>query len=107
MMTGYIIVFVTAASEEEAALIGKALVGERLAACVNIIRSIRSIYRWQGRIEDSQEVLLIIKTKSILFENLKKRVKELHSYSVPEIIALPLVEGDEQYLNWLGQETGE
>jgi periplasmic divalent cation tolerance protein len=106
MMTGYIIVFVTAASEEEAALIGKALVGERLAACVNIIPSIRSIYRWQSRIEDSQEVLLIIKTKSILFENLKKRVKELHSYSVPEIIALPLVDGDEQYLNWLSQETG-
>jgi periplasmic divalent cation tolerance protein len=106
MMTGYIIVFVTAASEEEAALIGKALVGERLAACVNILPSIRSIYRWQSRIEDSQEVLLIIKTKSILFENLKKRVKELHSYSVPEIIALPLVDGDEQYLSWLSQETG-
>jgi len=106
MMTGYIIAFVTAASEEEAARIGQAIVGEKLAACVNIIRSIRSIYRWQGRIEDGQEVLLIIKTKEILFENLKKRVKELHSYSVPEIIALPLVGGDEQYLNWLGEETG-
>jgi len=106
MMTGYIIAFVTAASEEEAARIGQAIVGEKLAACVNIIRSIRSIYRWKGRIEDGQEVLLIIKTKEILFENLKKRVKELHSYSVPEIIALPLVGGDEQYLNWLGEETG-
>ena len=105
-MTGYIIAFVTAASEEEAARIGQAIVGEKLAACVNIIRSIRSIYRWKGRIEDGQEVLLIIKTKEILFENLKKRVKELHSYSVPEIIALPLVGGDEQYLNWLGEETG-
>jgi periplasmic divalent cation tolerance protein len=103
MMTDYIIVFVTAASEEEAALIGQTIVGERLAACVNIIRSIRSIYRWQGRIEDEQEVLLIIKTKRTLFENLKKRVKELHSYSVPEIVALPLVGGDEQYLNWLGE----
>ena len=106
MTTDYIIVFVTAASEEEAARIGQTIVGERLAACVNIIRSIRSIYRWQGRIEDSQEVLLIIKTKGLLFEDLKKRVKELHSYSVPEIIALPLVGGDEQYLNWLGEETG-
>ena len=104
-MTDYIIVFVTAASEEEAALIGQAIVGERLAACVNIIRSIRSIYRWQGRIEDSQEALLIIKTKKILFDKLGKRVKELHSYSVPEIVALPLAGGDEQYLNWLGQET--
>jgi len=106
MMTDYIVVFVTAAKEEEAALIGHTIVGERLAACVNIIRSIRSIYRWQGRIEDEQEVLLIIKTKRILFENLKKRVKELHSYSVPEIVAIPLVGGDEQYLNWIGQETG-
>jgi len=105
-MTDYIIVFVTAASEEEGARIGQAIVGEKLAACVNIIRSIRSIYRWQGRIEDGQEILLIIKTKKNLFENLKKRVKELHSYSVPEIIALPLVGGDEQYLNWLGEETG-
>jgi len=106
MMTDYSIVFITAANEEEAALIGKTLVEERLAGCVNIIRSIRSIYRWQGRIEDEQEVLLIIKTKRNLFERLKDRVKELHSYSVPEIIALPLVEGDAQYLNWLGQETG-
>ncbi|RPI33577.1 MAG: divalent-cation tolerance protein CutA [Nitrospiraceae bacterium] len=105
MMTEYIIVFVTAASEEEGARIGQTIVGERLAACVNIIRSIRSIYRWQGRIEDGQEILLIIKTKGLLFEDLKKRVKELHSYSVPEIIAFPVVGGDEQYLNWLGEET--
>ena len=105
-MTEYIIVFVTAANEEEGALIGQTIVGERLAACVNIIHSIRSIYRWQGRIEDNREVLLIMKTKKILFENLKKRVKELHSYSVPEIVALPLVGGDEQYLKWLGEETG-
>ena len=105
MMTDYIIVFVTAASEEEAALIGRAVVGESLAACVNIVRSVRSIYRWQGCIEDSPEVLLIIKTKKTLFEKLRNRVKELHSYSVPEIVALPVVEGDEQYLNWLRQET--
>ena len=105
MMTEYIIVFITAASEEEAARVGQAIVGERLAACVNIIRSVRSIYRWQGRIEDEQEVLMILKTKKVLFERLKERVKGLHSYSVPEIIAIPIVEGDANYLNWLGQET--
>ena len=106
MLTEYTVVVITAPNEEEAARISHALVGERLAACVNIIRSVRSIYRWQGRIEDAQEVLLIAKTKRVLFERLRKRVKELHTYSVPEIIALPLVEGDEEYLNWLGQETG-
>jgi len=104
-MTEYIIVLITGPSEEESARIGHALVGERLAACVNIIPAVRSIYRWEGRIEDEKEVLLIIKTKRGLFERLQKRVKELHSYSVPEIVALPLVEGDEAYLNWLGQET--
>ena len=105
MITEYIIVLVTAASEEEAASIGQTIVGERLAACVNIIRSVRSIYRWQGRIEDQQEVLMILKTRKVLFERLQERVKELHSYSVPEIIALPILEGSKQYLNWLGQET--
>lgn len=104
-MTEYIIVLITAASEQEAAMIGQAVIRERLAACTNIIRSVRSIYRWQGRIEDGQEVLMILKTKQVLFERLQKRVKELHSYSVPEIIAIPVIEGDAQYLNWLGQET--
>lgn len=105
MSTEYIIVFITAPSEDEAVRIGQTIVGERLAGCVNIIRSVRSIYRWQGRIEDGQEVLLIVKTKSALFKSLQYRVKEIHSYSVPEIIALPLVEGSKQYLDWLGQET--
>jgi len=105
MTTEYIIVFITAANEEVAAGIGHTIIGERLAACVNIIRSVRSIYRWQGRIEDEQEVLMIVKTKKSLFERLQERVKELHSYSVPEIIGLPVTEGSKQYLEWLGQET--
>ena len=105
MTTEYIIVFITAPNEEEAARISHAIVGEKLAACVNIIRSVRSIYRWQGRVEDEQEVLMIVKTKRTLFERLQGRVKELHSYSVPEIIGLPVVEGSKQYLDWLGQET--
>lgn len=105
MMTEYIIVFITAPNEKEAASLSQTIVGERLAACVNIIPSVRSIYRWQGRIEDEQEVLMIAKTKKSLFERLEDRVKELHSYAVPEIISFPLADGNEAYLDWLGQET--
>ena len=105
MTTEYIFVFITAPNEEEASKISYTVVEERLAACVNIIRSVRSIYRWQGAIEDESEVLMIVKTKKTLFERLQKRVKELHSYSVPEIIGLPVTEGSKQYLHWLGQET--
>ena len=104
-MTEFIIVFITAPNEKEAAAISQTIVGERLAACINIIPSVRSIYRWQGRVEDEQEVLMIVKTKKSLFERLQERVKELHSYEVPEIIGLPLVEGSKEYLDWLGQET--
>jgi len=105
MTTEYITVFITAPNEEEAAKISRTIVGERLAACVNIIRSVRSIYRWQGRIEDEQEVLMIVKTKRTLFKRLQGRAKELHSYAVPEIIGLPVIEGSKEYLDWLEQET--
>jgi len=105
MTTEYITVFITAPTEEEAAGIGHTIVEERLAACVNIIRTVRSIYRWQGAVEDEQEVLMIVKTKKSLFKRLQARVKELHSYAVPEIIGLPVIEGSKEYLDWLGQET--
>ncbi len=101
-----IIVYVTAPNEEEAAKIAKALVGERLAGCANIIRGIRSIYSWQGKVEDDPEVLMIIKTQRRLFEPLQKRVKELHSYTVPEIIAMPVTGVSEDYLKWLQEVTG-
>jgi periplasmic divalent cation tolerance protein len=71
---------------------------ERLAACVNIVKGIRSLYRWKGAIEDEGEVLMVVKTQERLFENLTKRVKEMHNYSVPEIIALPIVKGSENYI---------
>lgn len=100
-----IVVLITAPSSEEAVKIAKALVEERLAACANIIRDIRSVFRWEGKIEDDSEVLIVIKTREALFEDLEKRVRELHSYSVPEVIALPIVKGSEAYLNWLGEET--
>ena len=77
----------------------QALVGEQLAACVNRVRSIQSVYRWQGKVEQNDEELLIIKTRRQLFPALEKRVKELHSYSVPEIIGLPIIEGSADYLD--------
>lgn len=96
-------VFVTAGSPEEGERLARALVEERLAACVNRITPVRSIYRWEGKVEQSEEELLVIKTRRGLFDHVKKRVQELHSYSVPEIIALPIVEGSEGYLRWLGE----
>ncbi len=104
-MTEFIIVFITAPKEDEAHRIAHDIIASRLGACVNIIKNIRSIYRWKGRIEDEGEVLMIVKTRMDLFGELKKRVKELHSYSVPEIIALPVIEGSEEYLSWLKEET--
>lgn len=101
-----IVVFITASNEGEAARIARTLVEERLAGCVNIVRGIRSIYSWQGKVEDEPEVLMIAKTGTALFESLSKRVKELHSYTVPEIIALPIADGSEDYLAWLGDVTG-
>lgn len=106
-MNGFIVVFVTVGSPDEATRLAHSLVEERLAACVNRIRAVQSVYRWQGQVEQSEEELLVIKTKKELFERLKKRVQELHSYSVPEIIALPIIEGSESYLKWLGGELLE
>jgi periplasmic divalent cation tolerance protein len=104
-MSESLVVFVTCGSEEEGLKIAHALVQERLAACVNLMSPIRSIYRWEGKICDEKEWLLIIKTQTARFDNLEKRVKALHSYSVPEIIALPIVTGSPSYLNWLEEMT--
>ncbi|MCX5720191.1 MAG: divalent-cation tolerance protein CutA [Nitrospirae bacterium] len=101
-----IVAIITASNENEAVIIAKALVENKLAGCVNIIKNIRSIYSWQGKIEDEPEVLMIAKTQKHLFDSLMKKVKELHSYTVPEIIALPIVEGSEEYLKWLREVTG-
>ena len=107
MAQGFLIIFVTAASEQEAATIGKALVEEGLAACANIIPAIRSIYRWKEAIWDEGESLIIIKSRDELFERLRKRVKELHSYEVPEITALKLEKGDPAYLQWIETVTAK
>jgi periplasmic divalent cation tolerance protein len=101
-----IVVIVTASNEEEAASIGRALVEERLAACANIVPEIRSIYRWEGKVQDDTECLMLIKTTAEKFEELEKKVKELHSYSVPEIIAIPIGAGSTDYLKWVIESTG-
>jgi periplasmic divalent cation tolerance protein len=105
MQIELIVVLVTCGSEEEAVKIARSLVEERLAACVNLVSPVRSIYRWEGKIWDEREWLLVIKTQKQRFEELEKVVKTLHSYSVPEIIGLPIIEGASSYLEWLTEMT--
>lgn len=100
-----LVVLVTVGDMGEAETISKTLVFEKLAACVNIVDKIRSIYYWEGKINDETEYLLVIKSTSANFEMLEQRIKELHSYQIPEIIALPVVKGSKDYLNWLIANT--
>src|SRR5687767_10113788 len=104
-MQDFIVVYVTAGSADEADRLARSLVDERLAACVNRIKSVQSVYRWQGKVEQSEEELLIIKTSRDRFAALEKRVRELHSYAVPEVIALPVIEGSSNYLKWLKEQV--
>jgi periplasmic divalent cation tolerance protein len=99
------IVFVMAGNEAEASTIARALVDERLAACVNLIAPVRSIYRWRGAIEESSECLLLIKTRAAHYAELERRIKQMHSYEVPEIVAAPLVQGSTDYLKWIADST--
>src|SRR5690349_6284205 len=100
-----IIVFMTASNGEEAARLADMLVGAHLAACVQILPEIESVYRWQGKIERAPEVLLLAKTTKSKFEELEREVRALHSYDTPEIIAIPVVAGSAPYLEWLRQAT--
>jgi len=106
-MSDFVVVLITAPNEDDAARLANDLVASRLAACVNIINNIRSIYRWQGKIEDESEVLMLVKTRKEHFKDLEKRVRELHPYTVPEIIVLPIIEGFVGYLGWLREETSK
>ena len=106
-MTDKIVVFSTCGSAEEAGRIAHLLVERRLAACVNILPPIQSIYRWQGKIEDAQEWLLLIKTAQSRFEELSEALLAAHSYELPEILALPVLAGARAYLDWLTSQTHE
>lgn len=100
-----IVVLVTTPDGVEARKIGKRVVDAKLAACVNIIPGVRSIYRWKDKICDDQEVLLVIKTTKRLFRELEDMVKRLHSYDTPEIIAMPILAGSDDYLRWIRAST--
>jgi periplasmic divalent cation tolerance protein len=100
-MTDKIVVLSTCASPEEAEKIARALVEKKLAACVNILPAVRSIYRWKNAIEDEQETLLLIKSSRALFNELRSEIERLHSYEVPEAIAIPIVDGLDRYLEWM------
>jgi len=99
--TDRIIVLITAGSEEEAHKIGESLVKGKMAACVNIVPGVDSLFWWEGKIDSAQESLLLVKTKASLFPEIAELVKAMHSYEVPEIIGLPIVAGSEDFLNWL------
>lgn len=100
-MTDKIIVFSACASPEEGEKIARLLVDERLAACVNVIPGVRSFYRWKGVVEAGAECLLLVKTSRELFRALAAALEKAHSYEAPEVVALPIVEGAANYLNWM------
>jgi len=100
-MTDKIVLLTTCASAEEAEKIARGLIEKRLAACVNVLAGVRSFYRWKGALEDTPEHLLLIKSKRELFSRLRAALEALHSYQVPEIVVLPIIDGSPAYLNWL------
>jgi periplasmic divalent cation tolerance protein len=99
------VVLVTAPAPEVAEAIARALVEERLAACVNVVPGVRSIYRWEGRVESAGEWMLMVKTRADRAEALAARVRELHPYELPEVLELPVVGGATAYLDWVGKES--
>ncbi len=96
-----IVVLITTGSREQANKIADSLISKRKAACVNVVPQVDSLFWWKGKIDSAHEALLLVKTKASLFPEIVTLVKEIHSYEVPEIIALPIVAGSEDYLNWL------
>jgi periplasmic divalent cation tolerance protein len=106
-MTDKIVVLSACSSAGQAERIARRLVEKRLAACVNVISGARSIYRWRGQIEDAREWLLVIKSRRGLFDALRAELEGMHTYEVPEIIALSIIEGSKEYLNWMERELGE
>jgi periplasmic divalent cation tolerance protein len=104
-MSEKLVVLMTAGSQEEAERLAHTLVAEMLAACVNVIPAVTSVYRWEGQVQSDQEWLLVAKSRRDVLNDLVRRVQALHSYDVPEIIALPLVGGSDAYLRWIDREV--
>lgn len=101
----FILIYTTVPDKKEGREIAKALVEHKLAACVNILEKMESIFSWDGEMCEEKEYLLIIKTKKELFDGVKVAIQKLHSYTVPEVIAIPIIEADETYLKWIAHET--
>ena len=100
-----LVILVATVNKEEAVRIGKGMVNARLAACANIIQGVQSIYRWKGKVVKAQEALLILKSTRPRYRALEKAIKAMHTYETPEIIALPVMEGLDQYIGWVRSET--
>ncbi len=103
-MSEPVIVLTTAGSDEQAEQLARALVERRLAACVNVVNELCSVYRWQGEVQREAEKLLLIKTTRALFPRVRDALRELHSYEVPEVLMLPILDGDTDYLRWLDDQ---
>ncbi len=103
--TGKVVILITTASEEEARNIAELLLNQKKAACVNIISGVDSRFWWQGKLDSAEESLLIVKTRASLLPEIVEMVKKAHSYDVPEIIALPIIGGNEDYLKWIDNEV--
>ena len=101
----YIVLFITTDSAEEARKIAEALLEQKKAACINILSGVESVFRWEGKVDSARENLLVVKTKASLLDEVIKLVKKVHSYDVPEIIALPIIGGNKDYLDWIGESV--
>jgi periplasmic divalent cation tolerance protein len=106
-MTDKIVIFSTCASADEAERIARALVEKRLAACVSVLPRMHSVYRWKGAVESQEEFQLVIKSNRALLDDARMEIEKLHSYEVPEVIAVPIVDGAERYLEWIDRELVE
>src|SRR5690349_6908921 len=105
-MTDKIVILSTCSTEEEAERLARGLLDARLAACVNVVPRVRSFYRWKGQVEDAAECLLVIKSSRPMFDALRSALVEAHSYEVPEVVALPILDGAPEYLQWLHDSMG-
>lgn len=101
----FIVIFITTKDTAQARTVARKLLDDKLAACVNVVSGVQSLFWWEGKVDEAAEVLLVVKSRKKLFAKLQRAVRAAHSYQVPEIIALPIVAGNKEYLNWIKQTT--